>query len=459
MEEKRELAKQEYINTPFAYLKLQTGLSLLQQDIMTRVSAHLQKYFNEYWSDNELRFSKENPRTFLTDEQIENLGPIRINFSEIRISPDSYERLDEARNKIMDIKIKGLVETEGGKKDRKWNVFSYVDLPVTDSGTTVMKKDRKVDESGKVHKVGEAKKTETDRYRGYMEVYLDKDLIKHTFNMISGYVTHPEKIAQIGRVPNMPSMYYFIRHRMNNFRPDKDGKEITTATISIEDLREHLAMYIRDAKGEIIKVKYPKYSRFKSQVLTVILDEIKRCFDKGLIDAYFEMSEIRPRGKKTGEPTSITFTKIDHTEDTEEIKEETATEPTPTQKRTARKAAAKQTELQFSDEPQQEVKPSGMSWLDVEIDKKKRKEMDCWLSFLLHYNGKAKDLLTMTQFHGFIKDNEGNDLLVLSYADDFEDKWRNLKLTREETIETWKEFMTHFKGIKFKGIRRYVPKN
>ena len=137
MEEKLELAKLEYINTPFEYLKLQTGLSLLQRDIMNRVSAHLQKYFNDYWSNNKLRFSKENPRTFLTDEQIENLGPIRVNFSELRISQDSYERLDEARNKIMDIKIKGLVETEGGKKDRKWNVFTYVDLPVTDAKKTV----------------------------------------------------------------------------------------------------------------------------------------------------------------------------------------------------------------------------------------------------------------------------------------------------------------------------------
>jgi len=448
MEEKREIAKQEYINTPFAYLRLQTGLSLLQQDIMTRVSAHLQKYFNEYWSDNELRFSKENPRTFLTDEQIENLGPIRINFSELRISPDSYERLDEARNKIMDIKIKGLVETEGGKKDRKWNVFTYVDLPVTDTGTTVMKKDREVDEDGKIHKVGEAKKTETNRYRGYMEVYLDKDLIKHTFNMISGYVTHPEKIAQMGRVPNMPSMYYFIRHRMNNFRPDKDGKEITTATVSIEDLREHLAMYIRDANGNVVKVKYPKYSRFKSQVLTVILDEIKRCFDIGMIDAYFEMSEIRPRGKKTGEPTSLTFTKKTREEQMQEV----SSEPLKT-----KKSQAQQTELQFSDEPQKEVKPSGVSWLDVERNKKKRKEMECWLSFLLHYNGRAKELLTTAQFHGFQKRDDGYYNLILSYADDFEDKWKKLELTREEAIDTWKELMKHFKDIKLRQIKRFVP--
>lgn len=445
MEEKLELAKLEYINTPFEYLKLQTGLSLLQRDIMNRVSAHLQKYFNDYWSDNELRFSKENPRTFLTDEQIENLGPIRVNFSELRISQDSYERLDEARNKIMDIKIKGLVETEGGKKDRKWNVFTYVDLPVTDAGTTVMKKDREVDDNGKIYKVGEAKKTETNRYRGYMEIYLDKDLIKHTFNMISGYVTHPEKIAQIGRVPNMPSLYFFIRHCMNNFRPDKDGKEITTATVSIDEIREHLNSIIKDAKGNIIKIKYPKYSRFKAQVLTVVLDEIKKCYDKGLIDVYFEMSEIRARGKKTGEPVALTFTKKTKEPQVQEISGE------PLKK--TKKPQAKQTELHFSEqEPQQEVKPSGISWQDAFVEEGNKQ----WKSLILHYEGRAKELLAKMRFHSRREEGIHGSTLYLACSKETEQALRELNLSPEE----WKEIHEHIrkhKIIRTMGDIKIIP--
>lgn len=441
MEEKLELAKLEYINTPFEYLKLQTGLSLLQRDIMNRVSAHLQKYFNDYWSDNELRFSKENPRTFLTDEQIENLGPIRVNFSELRISQDSYERLDEARNKIMDIKIKGLVETEGGKKDRKWNVFTYVDLPVTDAGTTVMKKDREVDDNGKIYKVGEAKKTETNRYRGYMEIYLDKDLIKHTFNMISGYVTHPEKIAQIGRVPNMPSLYFFIRHCMNNFRPDKDGKEITTATVSIDEIREHLNSIIKDAKGNIIKIKYPKYSRFKAQVLTVVLDEIKKCYDKGLIDVYFEMSEIRARGKKTGEPVALTFTKKTKEPQVQEISGE------PLKK--TKKPQAKQTELHFSE---QEVKPSGISWQDAFVEEGNKQ----WESLILHYEGRAKELLAKMRFHSRREEGIHGSTLYLACSKETEQALRELNLSPEE----WKEIHEHIrkhKIIRTMGDIKIIP--
>ena len=445
MEEKLELAKLEYINTPFEYLKLQTGLSLLQRDIMNRVSAHLQKYFNDYWSDNELRFSKENPRTFLTDEQIENLGPIRVNFSELRISQDSYERLDEARNKIMDIKIKGLVETEGGKKDRKWNVFTYVDLPVTDAGTTVMKKDREVDDNGKIYKVGEAKKTETNRYRGYMEIYLDKDLIKHTFNMISGYVTHPEKIAQIGRIPNMPSLYFFIRHCMNNFRPDKDGKEITTATVSIDEIREHLNSIIKDTKGNIIKIKYPKYSRFKAQVLTVVLDEIKKCYDKGLIDVYFEMSEIRARGKKTGEPVALTFTKKTKEPQVQEISGE------PLKK--TKKPQAKQTELYFSEEePQQEVKPSGISWQDAFVEEGNKQ----WESLILHYEGRAKELLAKMRFHSRREEGIHGSTLYLACSKETEQALRELNLSPEE----WKEIHEHIrkhKIIRTMGNIKIIP--
>lgn len=440
MEEKLELAKQEYINTPFAYLKLQTGLSRLQQDIMNRVSAHLQKYFNSYWSDNDLRFSKENPRTFLTDEQIENLGPIRVNFSELRISQDSYERLDEARNKIMDIKIKGLVETEEGKKDRKWNVFPYVDLPVTDSGTTVMKKDREVDENGKVHKVGEAKKTETSRYRGYMEIYLNKDLIKEAFNMISGYVTHPEKIAQMGRVPNMPLMYYFIRHHMNNFKQDKDGKKVDTATVDIEELREYLGMTTRDAKGNIVKIKYPKYSRFKAQVLMVALDEIKRIYDERLIDVYFEMSESRPRGKKTGEPTSLTFTKRER--GTQELASET-----PTKENRPLKI---QTEIDFDSE-QQEVKSSGISWLQIEQEKKKQEDANRWNSFVMHYEGRAKAALEKTKFHHYTKGK--NAIAYIEYSDEVQKEFKALNITQEEKEDILKQISLHF-PCQFKDLLR-----
>lgn len=40
------------------------------------------------------------------------------------------------------------------------------------------------------------------------------------------------------------------------------------------------------------------------------LDDIKRVYDAGQIDFYFDIKEVRPRGKKTGEPSYIEFVKV-----------------------------------------------------------------------------------------------------------------------------------------------------
>lgn len=318
---KDEIAKLEYINTPFSYTRQQQGLTLLQQNIMVRISAHLQHYFEESWKNKELRESREDPRTFMTDEQIEKLGPIRVELSELGISAGTYERVKEVRQNIQNITFNGIIVDEEGKKDRTWNIISHIDIPVTDHGTTVTKKVRETytDEEGRVHKKGDMEATEVGRARGYMDIHLNKALVKSMFNTASGYVSHPENIAQIGRVPNMPLMYYFVRHHMNNFKDGKDGKPITTATVDLKELREYLGMTKKNAKGEVVQEKYPTYSQFKSKVLKVALDDIKRICDEGLIDFYFTVQEIRPRGKQKGTPSRLVFEKVHVANEQEKI--------------------------------------------------------------------------------------------------------------------------------------------
>ncbi len=307
----KKISKIEYINTPFSYTRQQQGLTLLQQNIMNRISAHLQTFFNDYWNNPRLRGSKEVPRTFMTDEQIRNLGPIRVELSELGISAGTYQRVSEARDAILNIKLNGVViDDERGANDRTWNVISRIDLPITDHGTTVMKKDRVMDDTtGKVHKVGEAKETHTVRYRGYMDIYLNKELLKSMLDVTSGYVSHPENIASFGKVPNMPLMYYFLRHHMNNFKP-KHGKTITTAKVELAELREYLGLTKRNARGEVVQEKYATYSQFKNKVMSVALADIKRVYDEGIIDFYFTVTEIRPRGKTRGTPSYLVFDKV-----------------------------------------------------------------------------------------------------------------------------------------------------
>ena len=76
------------------------------------------------------------------------------------------------------------------------------------------------------------------------------------------------------------------------------------------EIRDYLGLIKRDADGKVTDVKYPRYSMFKSRIIKTALDDIKRVCDAGQIDFYFDIKEVRPRGKKTGEPSYIEFVKV-----------------------------------------------------------------------------------------------------------------------------------------------------
>ena len=76
------------------------------------------------------------------------------------------------------------------------------------------------------------------------------------------------------------------------------------------EIRDYLGLVKRDADGNVTDVKYPRYSMFKSRIIKTALDDIKRVCDAGQIDFYFDIKEVRPRGKKTGEPSYIEFVKV-----------------------------------------------------------------------------------------------------------------------------------------------------
>ena len=400
MEQDTSLIPSNYINSPFAYARLLNKYNRTQLHLLLRVTERIQKYIKKFYNS-DLKNSTARPQPLFSEEDKRDMERMVVSFSELGITTNNIPNVQEKIDEALQLILRRPVIRKNG----------VLDFSAAPAFTNI----------------------ESDRENHRILFDINMKIADELFDMSLGYISHPDDIALLANVEKMPSLYFYLRHLMLNWKKK-------TVKVGVFDLKDALGLVERNDKNEIVQINYPKFYHLKRRVIDPALKDLDRLKELGQIDKSFNVEYDYGTKGKRGDPDWIVFS----------IKEEKALkEPETTQ-----------TELHFSEEePQQEVKPSGMSWLDVEIDKKKRKEMDCWLSFLLHYNGKAKDLLTMTQFHGFIKDNEGNDLLVLSYADDFEDKWRNLKLTREETIETWKEFMTHFKGIKFKGIRRYVPKS
>ncbi len=285
-----------YINTPFAYTRAQKGLTLLQQNIMVRVSAHLQGYINKFFQNPALLNSNEDPKPIMTKEDRDNLPPVRIELSELGVASSSYSRVREALREILSVDIEYDDFDENGLPLKVLQkLFSCVSTPVTDHGTTVRMKLNDDDE--------ELTEVEVDRTRGFVELTLNTDAIWRMFDMNQGYVSHPVDIARIGKVDNMPLMYYFIRHKMKNFKESK-------AQATLMELRDYLGAIKRDLDGNIIKIQYQKYSRFKERIINTALNDIKRVCDRGEIDFYFEMDEIRPNGKKIGDPSYLVFRKV-----------------------------------------------------------------------------------------------------------------------------------------------------
>lgn len=294
MDEDKQIIK-KYINTPFAYARAQKGLTLLQQNIMVKVVEHLQVYIGKYFKNPALQGSKENPKPMMTREDRDNLPPVRIELSELGVSSCSYSRVREALKEVLNVQMeKNTFDDEGKPVKRLIQIFSKIDTPVTDKGTQVRMKLGEDDELTDV---------QVDRTRGYIDIYLNKDMVWEMFDMNLGYVSHPDGIARIGKVDNMPLMYYLVRYRMKNFKLSK--VEITPF-----EIRDYLGLVKRDADGNVKTIKYPKYSVFKSRIIKTALDDIKRVCDAGQIDFYFDINEVRPRGKKTGEPSYIEFVKV-----------------------------------------------------------------------------------------------------------------------------------------------------
>lgn len=288
----------KYINTPFAYTRAQKGLTLLQQNIMVRVSAHLQNYFNKFFRTPELLSSKEDPKPVMTVEDKDNLPPVRIELSELGISSGTYGRARKALRDVLGVTIDVAALSDEGKPIRRvLFLFSEFDIPITEAGTTVRMRIGDDDDDDALSDV------KVDRTRGYVDIYLNKDAIFSMFDMNQGYVSHPEEIARVGNVANMPLMYYFIRHKMKNFRVSK-------VKTTLLELRDYLGAIKRDSDGNIVKVQYAKYNMFKTRIILTALNDIKRVCDNGQIDFYFEMEEIRAHGKKTGDPEFLVFRKV-----------------------------------------------------------------------------------------------------------------------------------------------------
>lgn len=285
---KANLSDARWINTPFAYTEFFSGLSLLQQDVMFKVSDSIQGFFKNYFGDGR-HLTKDVPRPLFTEEEKKTLQPIRVVLAEYGITTNNYDTLEKAVKEILSLQVRVPGINKDGDNVLKWvNIFLEGEAAFTKDGYTF------------VNKEGEL--TTTLRSKGYLDFKINPDVADYVFDMSKGYITHPNTIARISTVNHTPLLLGLLQHKCG-----RTGK----CRLTVNEIKNHLGLFYhqRDVNGDKVITSYmlPKYSQFEKLVLLKVQKDLERLADDNQIDYTYTFTKIMPPGRKTGDPKFIEF--------------------------------------------------------------------------------------------------------------------------------------------------------
>lgn len=342
MEETKKLP-QKWINTPFAFTRLSKNLSLLQQAVLVKVSEQLQPFIKEFFGS-DLAKSRKVPKS-LFSEAVKNSGvtQIYISYAELGVPENNFFAVKQAMKEVLDVKVEGPKKNEDGSMGmHMYNVFLSGETSIKNTGVVFGLNPQVIDPDKHLY------------------------VLDYAFNMVEGYVSHPDNIALIGEVARMPMIYYILRDASGN-----NWKE-RSIQLTVSKIKKYLGM-MEFSGAEIVKEAYPKFSQFKKNVLDNSIADINRLKQLGQIDVCISYEPIYNGKRKVGNPAYIEFTIYDTIEQMQQ-------------------ALAKKQQTQKSGslfDESDEVKPGEKEWqqlvemLDGDIGEELRKVV------FLSYDGKT----------------------------------------------------------------------
>ena len=342
MEETKKLP-QKWINTPFAFTRLSKNLSLLQQAVLVKVSEQLQPFIKEFFGS-DLAKSRKVPKS-LFSEAVKNSGvtQIYISYAELGVPENNFFAVKQAMKEVLDVKVEGPKKNEDGSMGmHMYNVFLSGETSIKNTGVVFGLNPQVIDPDKHLY------------------------VLDYAFNMVEGYVSHPDNIALIGEVARMPMIYYILRDASGN-----NWKE-RSIQLTVSKIKKYLGM-MEFSGAEIVKEAYPKFSQFKKNVLDNSIADINRLKQLGQIDVCISYEPIYNGKRKVGNPAYIEFTIYDTIEQMQQA--------------LARKQKAQEPASLFA--AAEEVKPGEKEWrqlvamLDGDIGEELRK-----VAFV-SYNGKT----------------------------------------------------------------------
>ena len=342
MEETKKLP-QKWINTPFAFTRLSKNLSLLQQAVLVKVSEQLQPFIKEFFGS-DLAKSRKVPKS-LFSEAVKNSGvtQIYISYAELGVPENNFFAVKQAMKEVLDVKVEGPKKNEDGSMGmHMYNVFLSGETSIKNTGVVFGLNPQVIDPDKHLY------------------------VLDYAFNMVEGYVSHPDNIALIGEVARMPMIYYILRDASGN-----NWKE-RSIQLTVSKIKKYLGM-MEFSGAEIVKEAYPKFSQFKKNVLDNSIADINRLKQLGQIDVCISYEPIYNGKRKVGNPAYIEFTIYDTIEQMQQAlaKKQQAQEP-----------------ASLFDEAEEVFKPGEKEWqqfvamLDGDIGEELRKVV------FLSYDGK-----------------------------------------------------------------------
>lgn len=333
MEEFKKLP-QKWINTPFAFTRLSKNLSLLQQAVLVKVSEQLQPFIKEFFGS-DLAKSRKVPKS-LFSEAVKNSGvtQIYIPYAELGVPENNFFAVKQAMKEVLDVKVEGPKKNEDGSMGmHMYNVFLSGETSIKNTGVVFGLNPQVIDPDKHLY------------------------VLDYAFNMIEGYVSHPDNIALIGEVARMPMIYYILRDASGN-----NWKE-RSIQLTVSKIKEYLGM-LEFSGAELVKEAYPKFSQFKKNVLDNSIADINRLKQLGQIDVCISYEPIYNSKRKVGNPAFIEFTVYDTIEQMQQAL-----------------AKKQQTQQSFAFAEDEEVKPTPgekewqqlVTMLDGEIGEELRK--------------------------------------------------------------------------------------
>ena len=176
---------QQYISTPYSYLKLANTSSLLQMRLLLKVANHIQSYMKDFFYSDRVK-NKKNPLPLLSDlEKMKGIPQLRVSYAELGISTNNYAQSIVELDKITDLKVPKFSIKNGRFTTEKFWVFT---------------------------------KTESVMGDNFATLKINMDVVDEIFNMAEGYVTHPDDIALLAKVEKMPVLYFLLKRKMRNWK-------------------------------------------------------------------------------------------------------------------------------------------------------------------------------------------------------------------------------------------------